>query len=83
MKKLFGSSSAFLRYALLLGLCSLPFYSDAGENGAAQAVNDSGMTVLRSEAVRNWKKGRAADALGVAWAEEEKELWMLFLPCFQ
>ena len=64
MKKLFGSSPAFLRYALLLGLCSFPFYSDAGENGARQAVNDSGMTVLRSEAVRNWKKGRAADALG-------------------
>ena len=75
MKKLFGSSLAFLRFPLLLGLCSLPFYSDAGEDGAAQAVSDSGMTVLRSEAVRNWKKGRAADALGKleVMAEEQPD----------
>ena len=64
MKKLPGLSLRLLTPALLLGLSALPFVSDAGESAVAERGNDAGMTTLRSEAVRNWKKGRPADALG-------------------
>ena len=57
------NSPGFVCSLLLAGLCLLPLSSDAGERKVAHPAAESGMTALRSEAIRNWKKGRVVDAL--------------------
>jgi len=57
------NSPGFACSLLLAGLCLLPLSSDAGERKVAHPAAESGMTALRSEAIRNWKKGRVIDAL--------------------
>ena len=60
----------------LLGAALLPHSLGAGEKGSVELLGESGMTALRSEAIRNWKKGRISDAykkLGVMAAEQPYE----------
>ena len=57
------NSPSFVCSLLLAGFCFLPLPLEAGERSGTHSAAESGMTALRSEAIRNWKKGRIADAL--------------------
>ena len=63
MKMYVKNSPGFVRSLLLAGFCLFSLPVEAGERSNVHPVAESGMTALRSEALRNWKKGRFTDAL--------------------
>ena len=68
--------STVFKIAFLLGGVLLSQGLRAGEEGSFDLLGESGMTALRSEAIRNWEKGRISDAykkLGVMAAEQPYE----------
>lgn len=70
------TSSNTLKALFFLGSCFLPHCLSAQGEGVVDLIGESGMTALRSEAIRNWEKGRISDALvklGVMAEEEPYE----------
>ena len=55
--------SNVLKTLLFVGVFFLPHCLFAEEKGDGGFMGESGMTALRSEAIRNWEKGRISDAL--------------------